>query len=173
MKEIFLAGGCFWGMQKYFDNVVGVLNTQVGYANGIIPNPSYDDVCCGNTNFAETIWLRYDESVIDLNGILELYFNVINPTVKNRQGNDVGTQYRTGIYYIDESDLPVIKAFAAREQEKYQDLIVTEIMPLRNYYAAEGYHQKYLERNPNGYCHIGKEVFQYAGTYRQLQPSKR
>ena len=68
MKEIFLAGGCFWGMQKYFDNVVGVLNTQVGYANGIIPNPSYDDVCCGNTNFAETIWLRYDESVIDLNG---------------------------------------------------------------------------------------------------------
>ncbi len=172
MKEIFLAGGCFWGLQRYFDHVTGVVKTQVGYANGTIQNPTYDDVCCGNTNFAETVWVQYNESVIDLSGILELYFHAVNPTLKNRQGNDVGTQYRTGVYYTDEEDLQTIREFVCREQKKYDAQIVTEVEPLKNYYAAESYHQKYLEQNPGGYCHIGKEEFKYAGTYRQLQQAK-
>ncbi len=165
MKEIYLAGGCFWGLQKYFDCVAGVLETQTGYANGTINDPSYVQVCCGDTGFAEAIRLRYDETEIGLADVLHLYFHVIDPTVKNRQGNDVGEQYRTGVYYSDNADEPVIRAYVEKEQQKYKEPIVTEVMPLKNYYTAEEYHQKYLDKYPTGYCHIGKEEFNYAGTY--------
>ena len=111
MREIFLAGGCFWGLQKYFDQVVGIITTQVGYANGRTVNPTYEEVCCGDSNFAETVWVRYNENIIDLKGILDLFFRVIDPTVRNRQGNDFGTQYRTGIYYISAADEAEIRRY--------------------------------------------------------------
>ena len=167
MKEIYLAGGCFWGLQKYFDCVAGVIDTQAGYANGKTEYPNYVEVCCGGTGFAETIRLRYDETKLKLESILELYFHVVDPTLKNRQGNDVGEQYRTGIYYLDEADREVIERFIAKRQKNYTKPIVTEVGPLRNYYTAENYHQKYLDKNPGGYCHITKEAFLYAGTYRE------
>ena len=172
MRENFLAGGCFWGLQKYFDQVVGIITTQVGYANGRTVNPTYEEVCCGDSNFAETVWVRYNENIIDLKGILDLFFRVIDPTVRNRQGNDFGTQYRTGIYYISAADEAEIRRYVAGLRQKYARPVVTEVEKLRNYYTAEPYHQNYLEKHPEGYCHIGKEAFQYAGTYTPLQTAR-
>ena len=172
MREIFLAGGCFWGMQKYFDRVVGVITTQVGYANGRTVNPTYEEVCCGNSNFTETVWVRYNENIIDFRGILDLFFKVIDPTARNRQGNDFGTQYRSGIYYTNAAEGAVAREYIEKLQQQYARPIVTEVEKLRNYYTAEPYHQNYLEKNPGGYCHIGKEAFQYAGTYTPLQTAR-
>ncbi|WP_066688977.1 peptide-methionine (S)-S-oxide reductase MsrA [Christensenella intestinihominis] len=172
MREIFLAGGCFWGMQKYFDRVVGVITTQVGYANGRTVNPTYEEVCCGNSNFTETVWVRYNENIIDFRGILDLFFKVIDPTARNRQGSDFGTQYRSGIYYTNAAEGAVAREYIEKLQQQYARPIVTEVEKLRNYYTAEPYHQNYLEKNPGGYCHIGKEAFQYAGTYTPLQTAR-
>ena len=166
MKEIYLAGGCFWGLQKYFDCATGVLETQAGYANGTTENPNYVQVCCGGSGFAEVVRLRYDERKLSLRDVLNLFFYAIDPTTENRQGNDIGEQYRTGIYYMDEADAEEIRSYVRKEQEKYEDPIVTEVKPLKNYYTAEEYHHKNLDRNPRGYCHIGKEAFNYAGTYQ-------
>jgi peptide-methionine (S)-S-oxide reductase len=154
MKEIYLAGGCFWGMQAYFDLRKGVKETVVGYANGNTENPTYQQVCTNTTGFAETVYIKYDENEITLTKILDDFWKVIDPTLLNRQGGDIGTQYRTGIYYVDEDDLIIINESLKKEQLKYTKAIVTEVEPLRNFYAAEEYHQKYLEKNPNGYCHI-------------------
>lgn len=169
MREIYLAGGCFWGLQKYFEEVNGVLGTQVGYVNGRTQCPTYEDVCCRGAGFAEAVWLKYDENEISFEDIMTLFFHVIDPTVKNRQGNDAGEQYRTGIYYTDPKDAPKIKAYVGKMQKKYREPIVTEVGPLENYYRAEEYHQNYLQKNPGGYCHIGREAFHYAGTYQPLQ----
>ncbi|MEF9990409.1 MAG: peptide-methionine (S)-S-oxide reductase MsrA [Christensenellaceae bacterium] len=166
MKEIYLAGGCFWGMQRYFEQIQGVIDTQVGYANGNIKNPTYENVCMGKTNFAETLYVRYDETKVTLLQVLALYFKAIDPTTLNRQGNDVGTQYRTGIYYVDEADKETIKRVLKQEQKNYQRTIQTEVKELHNYYPAEEYHQKYLRKHPNGYCHIGKEEFDYARNFK-------
>jgi len=152
MKEIYLAGGCFWGLQAYFDLRKGIKETVVGYANGI--TPTYQEVCTNTTGYAETVYIKYDENEITLNKILEDFFKVIDPTLLNRQGGDMGTQYRTGIYYVDKEDLIVINESVEKEKLKYSKPIVTEVEPLKNFYAAEEYHQKYLEKNPNGYCHI-------------------
>jgi peptide-methionine (S)-S-oxide reductase len=141
-------------MQAYFDLRKGVMETEVGYANGNTENPSYEQVCTNTTGYAETVYIKYDENEITLNKILEDFWKVIDPTLLNRQGGDMGTQYRTGIYYVDEDDLNIIKASMEKEASKYQKAIVTEVMPLKNFYAAEEYHQKYLEKNPSGYCHI-------------------
>ena len=168
MKEIYLAGGCFWGLQKYFDEVNGVQGTQVGYANGKTENPTYEDVCCGGSGFAEAVWVKYDEREISLRDILALFFHAIDPTARNRQGNDIGEQYRTGVYYTDGADAPVIEGYIKELQEKYKEPIATEAGPLKNYYRAEEYHQDYLKKNPGGYCHIGKEAFHYAGTYEPV-----
>ena len=165
MKEIFLAGGCFWGVQRYYDQITGVIGTQAGYANGRTVGPTYEDVCRGDSDFAETVWVRYDENKISLEDILALFFRIIDPTARDRQGNDVGTQYRTGVYYVDPADEFKIRSYIAAIQPNYPRKIVTEIERLRNYYTAEAYHQHYLEKNPGGYCHIKKEDFQYAGTY--------
>lgn len=154
MKEIALAGGCFWGVDEYFQRKKGVLETKAGYANGQTENPTYTQVCTGRTGHAETVYIRYDENVISLNTILEKYFRIVDPTVLNRQGNDVGTQYRTGIYYVDETDVPEIERFVESKRPLYKKPIVTEIGPLRNFYDAEEYHQDYLKKNPHGYCHI-------------------
>lgn len=154
MKEIYLAGGCFWGMQAYFDLKKGVEETLVGYANGNTKNPTYEEVCTNTTGFTETLYIRYDENEITLNKILEYFWKVIDPTLLNRQGGDIGTQYRTGIYYTNEDDLDVINESLEKEALKHDKKIVTEVMPLKNFYSAEEYHQKYLQKNPNGYCHI-------------------
>jgi len=154
LKDIWLAGGCFWGVEAYMARVPGVAEVTVGYANGNTENPTYQDVSYKNTGHAETVHLRYDPERVTLEMLLEQYFLIIDPTVLNRQGNDVGSQYRTGIYYQDEADLAVIDAVIAREQEKYTSPIVVEVEPLDHYYLAEEYHQDYLEKNPGGYCHI-------------------
>ncbi|MBP1918116.1 peptide-methionine (S)-S-oxide reductase MsrA [Youngiibacter multivorans] len=154
MKEIALAGGCFWGVDEYFSRKKGVKSTKAGYANGIKENPTYNEVCTGRTGHAETVLVQYDESLISLTEILEKFFKVIDPTILNRQGNDIGTQYRTGIYYLDEADIPVITAFIDLKRTNYKKSIVTEVLPLKNFYDAEEYHQDYLKKNPRGYCHI-------------------
>lgn len=161
-KEIYLAGGCFWGTEQYLQNLKGILETEVGYANGNTENPTYEQVCHNNTGHAETVKVVYDESIISLPFILNMYYDVINPVSVNRQGGDVGSQYRTGIYFVDAQDEPIIKSSIAELQKKYKEKIAIEVKPLLNYYRAEEYHQKYLDKNPNGYCHIGKEKFEKA-----------
>ncbi len=155
MKTIYLAGGCFWGLQKYMDQFKGVLETTVGYANGKTENPTYEDVKSQKSDHSETVMVKYDEKVISLKEILEKYYVVIDPTSLNKQGEDEGRSYRTGIYYTAEEDLPVINEVTDSIQAKNEKKVVVEIEPLKNYYLAEEYHQKYLEKNPQGYCHIG------------------
>ena len=161
-KIIYLAGGCFWGIEKYIQSLPGVIETEVGYANGITVNPSYEEVCYNNTGHAETVKVIYDDSIIGLSSILEMYYDVINPVSVNRQGGDIGTQYRTGIYYIDDSDIGVIEASIEKLQEAFEEKIAIEVRPLENYYKAEEYHQKYLDKNPTGYCHIPRIKFEQA-----------
>ena len=162
LKEIYLAGGCFWGTEKYLSLVHGIAETEVGYANGNTENPSYEDVCYRDTGHAEAVKVLYDPYKIRLEFILKLFYDVIDPTSVNRQGNDVGTQYRTGIYYVDEKDKDIILNSIKELQNSYKKPIAIEVKPLENYYEAEEYHQKYLDKNPNGYCHIGRNKFEKA-----------
>jgi len=161
-KEIYLAGGCFWGTEKYLEDIHGIIETEVGYANGKTESPTYEEVCHNNTGHAETVKVIYDENQISLSFILELYYDVINPVSINKQGGDKGTQYRTGIYFIDFQDERVIESSITELQKKYREKIAIEVKPLLNYYKAEEYHQKYLDKNPNGYCHIGRDKFEKA-----------
>jgi peptide-methionine (S)-S-oxide reductase len=154
MKQIVLAGGCFWGVEEFISRINGVGETEVGYANGRTENPTYEDVCYKNTGYAEAVFVKYDETKLSLEKLLEKFWGIINPTTLNRQGPDVGSQYRTGIYYLDENDVEVILKSKEEIQKKYEKKIVTEVKPLVNYYKAEEYHQKYLKKNPGGYCHI-------------------
>lgn len=154
LREIFFAGGCFWGVESYFSQVPGVRSATVGYANGDTANPSYQEVCTGKTGHAETVHLVYDPDQVSLQTLTEHFFLIINPLTLNRQGNDSGSQYRSGVYYTDESDLELLQQVRDAEQEKYTAPIQTELLPLRCYYLAEDYHQNYLEKNPGGYCHI-------------------
>lgn len=158
MKKIIFAGGCFWGVQAYFDGKRGVLRTKVGYANGNGQNPTYEEVCMGSTGFAEACFLEYDPEIVELEELLEMYWKIIDPTLVDRQGNDMGNQYRTGIYYLDNNDVNIIEKSRENQQKNYKGKIVTEILPLENFYDAEEYHQRYLEKNPGGYCHIPKEL---------------
>lgn len=161
-KEIYLAGGCFWGTEHFLKLIEGVEATQVGYANGNIANPTYQQVCTGKTDFAETVKVQYNPEVVDLPFLIGLYFKTIDPTSLNRQGNDRGTQYRTGIYYTQPDDLPIIKETVDRLAVGYTRPLVVEIKPLKNFYPAETYHQDYLDKNPGGYCHIHPELFELA-----------
>lgn len=153
MKEIYLAGGCFWGMQKYLSSVCGVAETETGYANGPDKAPTYEQVC-RNSGHAETVRVKYDPQKVSLAFLLRLYFDAIDPTSVNRQGGDSGIQYRTGIYYTDEKDLPVIRAEIDSLQKTLAKPVAVEVLPLKNFYPAEDYHQDYLDKNPGGYCHI-------------------
>ena len=153
MREIYLAGGCFWGVQRFVDQFDGVLETEAGYANGPDAAPSYQEVCA-SSGHAETVRVRYDEEKLGLARLLEYYFMVIDPLSVNRQGGDTGIQYRTGVYYTDPAQLPEIEAAFAREREKAGAPLAVELQPLRNFFPAEEYHQKYLDKNPGGYCHI-------------------
>lgn len=154
MKKIVIAGGCFWGVEAYMERLAGVAFTKVGYANGLTENPTYEEVCRGTTGHVEAVWIEYDEEILSLKQLLQSFWHIIDPTLLNRQGPDIGHQYRTGLYYTDSTDRADLEASRAQEQEKHDRPIVTEIKPLAVFYDAEEYHQKYLQKNPNGYCHI-------------------
>lgn len=154
LKEIYLAGGCFWGVEAFMARIPGVADATSGYANGKTENPSYEDVCRGSTGHAETVRVRYDPAVVPLDRLLKYFFKIIDPTALNRQGNDVGRQYRSGIYYSDSKDKVIAEAVLADVQGAYKKPIATELLPLENFSMAEEYHQDYLEKNPGGYCHV-------------------
>ncbi|MCD7992255.1 MAG: peptide-methionine (S)-S-oxide reductase MsrA [Clostridia bacterium] len=154
LHTIYLAGGCFWGIEAYMKKLPGVYDTDVGYANGTVENPTYEQVCYNNTGHAETVKVVYDPMSISTEQLLDGFFKVVDPTSVNRQGNDRGSQYRSGIYYTDEADKAIAEAVVARQREKYTAPIATEILPLDNFYLAEDYHQDYLDKNLGGYCHI-------------------
>ena len=139
-KEIYLAGGCFWGTEHYFKQIQGVMSTEVGFANGHTDNPTYQEVYTDQTGYAETVHIEYDEQVVGLEFLLNMFFKAIDPMSLNRQGHDEGTRYRTGVYYP----------------------IAVEKLPLRNFYTAEEYHQDYLDKNPDGYCHLPTALFDFA-----------
>lgn len=151
---IYLAGGCFWGMEKLAQALPGVEDAVSGYANGTSDGiPTYELVCTGGTGYKETVRVVYDPAVITLPQILQAYFLVIDPTVSNRQGNDTGTQYQTGIYYNDAASGEIVERVVSAEKKKH-DTFAVEHGPLVIFYDAEAYHQDYLEKNPGGYCHI-------------------
>lgn len=159
IKEIYLAGGCFWGTQHFLKQINGVVSTSVGYANGTVPNPTYNEVYTDKTGHVETVMVRYDSDVVSLEMILDLYFQTIDPTSLDQQGPDIGTRYRTGIYYTDVDDVDVIINVTKRISLQYIQPIVVEIERLECFYLAEDYHQDYLDKNPTGYCHIPKSMF--------------
>lgn len=164
VKTIYFAGGCFWGTQKYFDQIHGVKATEVGYANGASNSATYGD----GSGYAEAVRVDYDPAVAPLPFLLRLFYLAIDPTTLDRQGNDVGTEYRSGIYYTDAADLPVIKDSLAQLQTQYSAPIAIETGLLKTYAAAEDYHQKYLVKNPGGYCHIPLNLFAQAAAARPV-----
>lgn len=165
-KTIYLAGGCFWGTEHFLGLVHGVEKTEVGYANSNVPDPTYREVCTGRTGAAETVEVVYNPEEVSLPFLLSLYYQTIDPTSLNRQGNDRGTQYRTGIYYTDPSERPIIEKSIAELQTHYNKPIAIEVAPLENFYPAEDYHQDYLDKNPGGYCHINPGLFRMAAEIR-------
>ncbi|MBO7242290.1 MAG: peptide-methionine (S)-S-oxide reductase MsrA [Alistipes sp.] len=158
MKEIYLAGGCFWGTEHYFKQVRGVISTTAGYANGNTENPTYEQVYTDSTGYAETVHILYNPEVVSLTLLLELFFRSIDPTSLNRQGNDCGTRYRTGIYYTAEEDIATIREVYNDMERVAGEPLMVEVEPLKNFYHAEEYHQDYLDKNPRGYCHIPFEL---------------
>lgn len=153
-KKILFGGGCFWGVQHYFNKVIGVVNSSVGYANGKTKNPTYEQVCKENTGHVEVCKVEYDPNFTKLKYLLEHFVTICDTSTLNRQGNDIGTQYRSGIYYFDDSDKKEIIEFFEGYKKKNVKQFVTEIIKVENYWDAEEYHQDYLEKNPSGYCHI-------------------
>ncbi len=156
VEKAILAAGCFWGVEAYFKRVKGVLNTEVGYCGGQKENPTYEEVCTGNTGHAECVLIEFDNEKIFYNEILEHFWKIHDPTSLNRQGADIGTQYRSAIFYLNEEQKK--KALRSKEKQeksgKYKFSIVTRIEPAGKFWPAEEYHQDYLDKNPNGYCHV-------------------
>jgi peptide methionine sulfoxide reductase msrA/msrB len=167
LREIYLAGGCFWGVEAFIARVPGVAATSVGYANGKTENPTYEEVCHEDTGHAETARVLYDPRELPLEKLLDAFFTIIDPLSKNRQGGDVGTQYRTGVYTTDPDDLSAAGRVFARQATKWDRPLAVELKPLENFYPAEEYHQSYLEKNPNGYCHVN------FGKLDELTPERR
>ena len=157
-ETVYLAGGCFWGVQRYFDQFDGVLETQVGYANGPAAAPSYQEVCA-SVGHAETLRIDFDPEKLPFAQLLDRYFQIIDPLSVNRQGHDTGLQYRTGIYYTNETQRAAALGYAAALERQLGEKLAVEILPLQNFFPAEEYHQKYLEKNPGGYCHIPAGFF--------------
>ena len=174
-KEIYLAGGCFWGTEHFFKQVEGVVETEVGFANGHTENPTYKEVYTDETGYAETVRVRYNPDVASLEFLLQMFFKAIDPVSVNKQGHDEGTRYRTGIYYTDTEDLPVIDKVYAMEQQKYERPLAVEKQSLDRFYTAEDYHQDYLDKNPEGYCHLPQSLFEFASKakdkYSQVKTS--
>ena len=161
-KDIYLAGGCFWGTEHYFKQVEGVVETEVGFANGHTENPTYEEVYTDETGYAETVHVKYNPEVVSLRFLLQLYFKAIDPVSLNKQGHDEGTRYRTGIYYTESADLPVVNEVFDEVQRHYDQPLAVERQPLERFFAADEYHQNYLEKNPTGYCHLPLSLFQFA-----------
>ena len=162
MKEIHLAGGCFWGAERYLQLIPGVTFTQVGFANGNTPDPTYEQVYTDTTGYAETVLVRYDPEVVSLRFLLNLFFKAIDPLSLNRQGHDAGTRYRTGIYWSDPADEATVRDVAGDLAEELGAPLATELEPLRNFFPAEEWHQDYLAKNPGGYCHLSPALFELA-----------
>ncbi len=161
MKEIYLAGGCFWGAEHYFRNIEGVVDTEVGFANGDTPAPTYEQVYTDTTGYAETVRVIYNPDGLPLDELLRDYFRAIDPLSLNNQGEDEGTRYRTGVYYADSADLPVAMKVFEEIQAEYSSPLAVELLPLKNFFVAEGRHQDYLVKNPDGYCHLPIKIFRY------------
>lgn len=170
MKKIYLAGGCFWGTDHLFSLVDGVEKTVVGYANSKVADPTYKMVCSGQTGAAETVEVEYDEFKVSLTELLVLYFRSIDPLSVDRQGNDVGSQYRTGIYFVDPDDVKIIEAVYATVERRYAEPLAVEVGPLENFYPAELYHQDYLFKNPDGYCHVDPALFKEVSQRKAERP---
>lgn len=162
LKQIYFAGGCFWGTEHFFKQINGVVETETGFANGNTMNPTYEDVYTDSTGYAETVHVTYDADMVSLELLLRMFFVAIDPTSQNKQGHDEGTRYRTGIYYTDAADLPLIEQIYAEEQNKYNEPFVVEKQPLKNFFPADEYHQDYLDKHPDGYCHLPKALFEFA-----------
>lgn len=162
IKEIYFAGGCFWGTEHFFKQVRGVVQVASGYANGNKENPTYEEVYTDTTGYAEVVKVLYNQKRITLSLLLKLFFKTIDPTSLNKQGNDEGTRYRTGIYYTNKQDEKLIRQALTNLSKKYNSPIVVECEPLRNFYLAEDWHQQYLIKNPTGYCHIPLKLFAIA-----------
>ncbi len=162
-KDIWFAAGCFWGAQKFFKLIEGVEFTEVGFANGRIPNPTYQEVYTDTTGHAECVHVRYNPSVVSLQRLTELFFQIIDPLSLNKQGEDEGTRYRTGVYYDDEQDLDTLTTVFQEEKAKLGvPEIPVELLHLSSFYRAEEYHQDYLDKNPSGYCHLNPALFKLA-----------
>ena len=153
-RTIYLAGGCYWGVEKYISNIAGVLETEVGFANGHVTAPAYAQVKKGDTGHAETVRVLYDADALPLEKLLRLFFRISDPTAFEQQGEDVGNQYRTGVYWHDPADEAVVRAELAKLQTQYAVPLAVEALPLASFYPAEEYHQKYLDKTPGGYCHV-------------------
>lgn len=165
MNTIYFAGGCFWGTQHFLNQFEGVVQTEVGYANGSIANPTYQEVYTDQTGHVECVRVIYDSNIISLETLCRLFFKSIDPLLKNRQGNDCGTRYRTGIYWIEESDEDVVNKVFEEVQMKYNEPLVVEKAPLDCFYTGEEYHQQYLVKNPEGYCHLSPVLIHFAKIY--------
>ena len=171
MKTIYFAGGCFWGTEHFFSGVDGVVSAVSGYAQGRADfegRPSYEQVYTDTTGFAETVRVTYRPERISLDTLVDLFFSIIDPLSLNRQGHDEGTRYRTGVYYEDDADRPVLEAAFVRATELAGQPIVVELEPLRNFFEAEERHQKYLDKNPDGYCHLPFKTFKYLRLYQDI-----
>jgi peptide-methionine (S)-S-oxide reductase len=168
IETITLGGGCFWCLEAVYEQVDGVLSIQSGYSNGHARRPSYQQVCEGGTGHAEVVQLQFDNATISLREVLEIFFSIHDPTTLNRQGNDVGPQYRSGIYYHDEAQRTIAQSVIDELNAELKGRVVTELKPLDNYWPAEAYHQHYFERNPNqGYCAfvVGPKVAKFRKTF--------
>ena len=168
MKTIYLAGGCFWGTEHYMSQFDGVVETAVGYANGSVADPAYEEVYTDQTGHVECVKVVYDDEMISLATLCRLFFRSIDPLLLNRQGGDIGTRYRTGIYWNDTDDQAVIEEVYAEIQQKYNEQLVVEKSPLKCFYSAEEYHQKYLVKNPEGYCHLSLSTLKSATSYSRI-----
>ena len=169
MKEIYFAAGCFWGAQHFFAGVDGVKEAVAGYANGNGENPSYEEVYTDTTGFAETVRVRYNPSRVDLAFLTRMFFTVTDPLTLNRQGHDEGTRYRSGVFYVNEEDRAVVETVFNEVSAKLGVPLVTQLEPLKNFYPAEEYHQDYLDKNPDGYCHLPLKTFAYLRLYQDAK----
>ena len=169
MKEIYFAAGCFWGAQHFFAGVDGVKEAVAGYANGNGENPSYEQVYTDTTGFAETVRVTYNEKRIGVKELTELYFTIIDPLSLNKQGGDVGTRYRTGVYYKEEADAAAARPVFEAVSKRLGAPLAVELEPLRNFFLAEERHQDYLDKNPEGYCHVPLKTFRYLRLYQDLK----
>jgi peptide methionine sulfoxide reductase msrA/msrB len=162
MKTIFFAAGCFWGAQHYLKQIRGVVETETGFANGNTDNPTYKEVYTDMTGYAEAVRVVYDPEILPLRKLVSLYFDCIEPTSVNQQGEDRGTRYRTGIYYIESEDYLAIREIYDEVQRNYSAPLAVEVEPIRNFFPADESHQDYLVKHPDGYCHLPQALFEYA-----------